>query len=391
MKIVSKAREEYTKITTPRQDVLFKKGYLGRKRPTPTVDPASTPGSEAGTGPTSGADVVNGGKAARMGYQTTNTFSPRSGRGGFGASTRDEFSEPLDSETSYEVLGPEDPPQFIYTNGFVDQNGLYFINGGSYELYDPYSGNVTVVVGPAPPYPGGGGPPPVLAAVPCNPLPLQPLEWFNPAFLSCVAAPCQPQCMGPPRGKRYSLDSQNCSPQSSESTGSPQEGEEPPMQFHPQAPPPYVYPGYMFGPPVYNMNGEYRLQVKEAPILVSRSISPSTRQRISFRGSSPGSIQRPTFVRMTVTSPASPILTTSLSNDSKQPRLGVVELCNKTGRTQRVYMFSHKNIERNCYICLLTIKQTTNFARGVFASIQCSTEITASAARPRPMAQLIAG
>nr|CAD7463882.1 unnamed protein product [Timema tahoe] len=377
--------EEYTKITTPRQDVLFKKGYLGRKRPTPAVDPASTPGSEAGTGPTSGADVVNG--------------SPRAD------------GEPLDSETSYEVLGPDDPPQFIYTNGFVDQNGLYFINvlvvvssstwllltvlvvvssstlsvltvlvvvssstwsvltvlvvvssstwsvpidayvpGGSYELYDPYSGNVTVVVGPAPPYPGGGGPPPVLAAVPCNPLPLQPLEWFNPAFLSCVAAPCQPQCMEPPRGKRYSLDSQNCSPQSSESTGSPQEGEEAPMQFHPQAPPPYVYPGYMFGPPVYNMNGG-RWQVaggrwtrlhlhivatlkgvgggggvrvkhsgpvfeKEAPVLVSRSFDSTEDQ---FPGSSPRSIQRPTFVRITVTSRASHVLATSPSNDSKQP------------------------------------------------------------------------
>nr|CAD7450792.1 unnamed protein product [Timema bartmani] len=350
--------EEYTKITTPRQDVLFKKGYLGRKRPTPAVDPASTPGSEAGTGPTSGADVVNG--------------NPRAD------------GEPLDSETSYEVLGPDDPPQFIYTNGFVDQNGLYFINarclvltvlvvvssstlsvltvlvvvssstwsvltvlvvvssstwsvpidayvpGGSYELYDPYSGNVTVVVGPAPPYPGGGGPPPVLAAVPCNPLPLQPLEWFNPAFLSCVAAPCQPQCMEPPRGKRYSLDSQNCSPQSSESTGSPQEGEEAPMQFHPQAPPPYVYPGYMFGPPVYNMNGEYRQVAgghactciygpvfeKEAPVLVSRSFDSTEDQ---FPGSSPRSIQRPTFVRITVTSRASHVLATSPSNDSKQP------------------------------------------------------------------------
>lgn len=28
--------DEYTKITTPRQDMLFKKGYLGRKKSTPT-------------------------------------------------------------------------------------------------------------------------------------------------------------------------------------------------------------------------------------------------------------------------------------------------------------------------------------------------------------------
>ena len=45
--------EEYTKITTPRQDVLFKKGYLGRKRPT-AAPPAETTASN------SSSDVANG-------------------------------------------------------------------------------------------------------------------------------------------------------------------------------------------------------------------------------------------------------------------------------------------------------------------------------------------
>jgi len=31
--------DEYTKITTPRQDVLFKKGYLGRKKAVTPVAP----------------------------------------------------------------------------------------------------------------------------------------------------------------------------------------------------------------------------------------------------------------------------------------------------------------------------------------------------------------
>jgi hypothetical protein len=85
---------------------------------------------------------------------------------------------------------------------------LYFAGSG-YELYDPYSGNVTVVVGPAPHYGGPGGGLPVLAAVPCQPLPLQPLEWFNPAFLPYVTAPCHNgHAAARDRRKRYSTDSQ---------------------------------------------------------------------------------------------------------------------------------------------------------------------------------------
>jgi hypothetical protein len=54
--------EEYTKITTPRQDVLFKKGYLGRKRSTatPTADTtANVHSSNTNLGNTA-ADVANG-------------------------------------------------------------------------------------------------------------------------------------------------------------------------------------------------------------------------------------------------------------------------------------------------------------------------------------------
>ena len=86
---------------------------------------------------------------------------------------------------------------------------FFLFTGSGYELYDPYSGNVTVVVGPAPHYGGPGGGPPVLAAVPCQPLPLQPLEWFNPAFLPYVTAPCHNGlATARERRKRYSTDSQ---------------------------------------------------------------------------------------------------------------------------------------------------------------------------------------
>ena len=85
----------------------------------------------------------------------------------------------------------------------------HYFAGSGYELYDPYSGNVTVVVGPAPHFGGPGGAPPVLAAVPCQPLPLQPFEWFNPTFLPYVTAPCHNgMASARDRRKRYSTDSQ---------------------------------------------------------------------------------------------------------------------------------------------------------------------------------------
>lgn len=197
--------DEYTKITTPRQDVLFKKGYLGRRR---TNNPSSDP----------------------------------------------QEIHSADSVESGEYIG-EEPAQYASympsagATGFMDPAaGVFYVNSNAYELYDPYSGNVTVVVGPAPQYP----PQPVLAAMPCQPVPLTPLEWFNPpAPWVC------PQYNS--RRKRYSTDSQNCSAQSSESTGPPGSPQEPIEEgagaMFPPQPPPYIYPGYMFGAPVYSING----------------------------------------------------------------------------------------------------------------------------------------
>lgn len=72
-------------------------------------------------------------------------------------------------------------------------------------MYDPYTGNIAVIVGP---HYGPNGGPPVLAAVPCQPVPLQPLEWFNPpGFLPYVTGPCH-NGLQRDRRKRYSTDSQ---------------------------------------------------------------------------------------------------------------------------------------------------------------------------------------
>uniref|UniRef100_V5GHW2 Uncharacterized protein n=1 Tax=Anoplophora glabripennis TaxID=217634 RepID=V5GHW2_ANOGL len=82
--------DEYTKITTPRQDVLFKKGYLNKPKNYQTQ--TSTGTSTTSTGNSTG----NG--------------------------TPDHQSTDLEYES-----------QFVFPNGFVDQNGIYYIN--SYETY----------------------------------------------------------------------------------------------------------------------------------------------------------------------------------------------------------------------------------------------------------------
>ncbi|XP_066905429.1 uncharacterized protein [Halyomorpha halys] len=186
--------DEYTKITTPRQDMLFKKGYLGRKKSTPT------PSQDAGD------------------------------------------TQSADSVESEQYCCEEQMPQYMYpaAGGYMDQPSIYYMC--NYEVYDPMTGAVTVVVGPAPQFPG---PQPVLATLPCAPVPLQSVEWF------------QPQMPPPPhftsrKKSSNSIDSQNWSGQSSESTCPPGSPQDPSEQCEPQ---PYMYPGYMFGPPVYNING----------------------------------------------------------------------------------------------------------------------------------------
>lgn len=82
--------DEYTKITTPRQDVLFKKGYLNKPKNYQTQ--TSTGTSTTSTGNSTG----NG--------------------------TPDHQSTDLEYES-----------QFVFPNGFVDQNGIYYVN--SYETY----------------------------------------------------------------------------------------------------------------------------------------------------------------------------------------------------------------------------------------------------------------
>uniref|UniRef100_T1HG26 Uncharacterized protein n=1 Tax=Rhodnius prolixus TaxID=13249 RepID=T1HG26_RHOPR len=247
--------DEYTKITTPRQDMLFKKGYLGKKKTIPITPPQDSVETQSAAL-----------KKLITVFRISKVYSV--------ALPQNEwckYDEPVrhfalklslklhkllfklaDSLESDQYMCEEQVhPQYLYPGtGYMDHTGVYYINN-SYEVYDPYTGNVTVIVGPG--YPTGPHTG-VLTAVPCQPVPLQPLEWFNPSIPQPHPAYSVP--MYSTKKKRNSIDSQNCSGQSSETTcppGSPQEpveGCEPPVY-----PPQYVYPGYMFGAPLYNMNG----------------------------------------------------------------------------------------------------------------------------------------
>ncbi|XP_050421698.1 uncharacterized protein LOC126834085 [Adelges cooleyi] len=201
--------EEYTKITTPRQDVLFKKGYLGRRKN------ASVP-------------VIN------------------------------EVANENEDVLNADAIGQGE--EMCPSDEYVDPSAMYIINGGGYEVYDPYTGNVTVVMGPAPGhYPPAGHP--MMATMPYQPMPIQPVEWFNPANIQPHLGN-EPWTPGVYQSHRHnkkhaSADAQqNCSAQSSEEGSSVHElGSDDQQHALYQPAQPYVYPGYMFGAPLYNYNG----------------------------------------------------------------------------------------------------------------------------------------
>jgi len=60
-----------------------------------------------------------------------------------------------------------------------------------------------------------------------------------------------------------------------------QTGEPPAPALYTQAPA-YVYPGYMFGPPMYNVNGEYSLL--DVPALLLRQEECRGRVFMNFEG-----------------------------------------------------------------------------------------------------------
>ncbi|XP_012250787.2 uncharacterized protein LOC105683061 isoform X2 [Athalia rosae] len=271
--------EEYMRITTPRQDVLFKKGYLSRKKPLAST--ASTSATSATTTPSTN-ESQSAAHSTADGSETAEDQQLLDG--GYGG----EFA-----------IVPEGAAQFAY-GGFYDQ-----VTGYYYEY-------PVMLVGP--PVPGHSSPN-VLAAMPCGPVPLRPVEWFNPQYV--------PETLQDQHQPLHSTDSQAGSCGSSVSmdelggTGAAANAVEasevvnsnetkdeelttrdaegpidegvvaeciPSSQIIPQIiphmhmpPQHYVYPGhFMFGPPMVNMNG---VTIQNGAIIPSEALWVKRRKK----------------------------------------------------------------------------------------------------------------
>ncbi|EDS45728.1 conserved hypothetical protein [Culex quinquefasciatus] len=121
--------DEYTKITTPRQDVLFKKGYLSRPKkhlsatPSDNVNGSST----TTTTTTDGSDIATGSGSVSTAESVTSD------------STYLTDGMFMDSyPTPYPYFGYIDQSGVLVMNGFaVDSNGYSYMNGGQTYIYPP--------------------------------------------------------------------------------------------------------------------------------------------------------------------------------------------------------------------------------------------------------------
>ncbi|XP_014203357.1 uncharacterized protein LOC106635741 isoform X2 [Copidosoma floridanum] len=138
--------DEYTRITTPRQDMLFKKSYLAQRKPW-----------------TSGA--------ASMSATPSTAESQSASHSTADGSEAAEDQQLLDGNVVGEMV-MEPPPPLSY--------GTYYDHASGYYYECPM-----MLVGPAVPEPLA---PNVLAAMPCGPVPLRPIEWVNPAFVPKLAS-----------------------------------------------------------------------------------------------------------------------------------------------------------------------------------------------------------
>uniref|UniRef100_A0AAG5DKY2 Uncharacterized protein n=1 Tax=Anopheles atroparvus TaxID=41427 RepID=A0AAG5DKY2_ANOAO len=136
--------DEYTRITTPRQDVLFKKGYLSRPKPTTATTTTTT--TSTSTENTASSSIAG----------TTSDGSDNGGNGGGSnsisttASITSEFggSFAADGSPLYDYPYPLLPCGYFTENGVlvmngfaVDNNGYSYFNGGQTYIYPPNFNN----------------------------------------------------------------------------------------------------------------------------------------------------------------------------------------------------------------------------------------------------------
>ncbi|XP_053598458.1 putative uncharacterized protein DDB_G0277255 isoform X2 [Microplitis demolitor] len=292
---------EYTRITTPRQDVLFKKGYLARKK------------------------VWSGNNASTSATPSTTESQSASHSTADGSETTED-PQLLDyRENGLEEFPNAEPPAQMSYGTFYDHASGYY-----YEY-------PVMVVGP--PMPG----PPMhnlLAAMPCDAVPLRPIEWVNPAFVPkyeqpyCLVdyqnpqvdqqlpptihengvTPTEPETTNGDEpvengngstswtGSVAGEEPVNGDEQQQSSSAEPQNQQDPQANFDevivdssfpsepcletvlaqqlhvshvgPPVPQPYMYPGhYMFGPALINVNG---MTIQSGPMMRTNDMNATT-------------------------------------------------------------------------------------------------------------------
>lgn len=121
--------DEYTKITTPRQDVLFKKGYLSRpKKNTPTssngTENGAATGSSSVNGTTDGSDVATASGTVSTAESVTSDSAYLTD------------GHLLDYPAPLPYFGYIDQSGVLVMNGFaVDNSGFPYMNGGQTYIY----------------------------------------------------------------------------------------------------------------------------------------------------------------------------------------------------------------------------------------------------------------
>uniref|UniRef100_A0A182PBL6 Uncharacterized protein n=1 Tax=Anopheles epiroticus TaxID=199890 RepID=A0A182PBL6_9DIPT len=127
--------DEYTRITTPRQDVLFKKGYLSRPKPSVATASTSNTGSSSLAGTTSeGSDGGNGGSNS---ISTTESITSE-----YGGSYAADGSQLFDYSIPCIPCGYFTETGVLVMNGFaVDNKGFSYFNGGQTYIYPPNYNN----------------------------------------------------------------------------------------------------------------------------------------------------------------------------------------------------------------------------------------------------------
>lgn len=103
--------DEYTRITTPRSDVLFKKGYLSR----PKKSDMTSPVQSASTSSNDSAVVSVTSSDEAPPYYRMQSISP-------------ENCSTIASSPNYSVDGFEQDLPIMYSSGFYDGNGYFYAN-----------------------------------------------------------------------------------------------------------------------------------------------------------------------------------------------------------------------------------------------------------------------